>query len=392
MAEDGLIKLLRSLVRIPSVNPLLADDPSIGTEKPMAEALAALLADRGFRIEWHEVIAGRPNVIGRFGPNTPKRSLLIESHIDTQGVQGMTVPPFEGLVRDGRLFGRGACDTKGPMAAALWALSPAMLDRVASAGVQIVYVGAIGEEKGNVGAEQLVDLGLGADEALVLEPTELAIVHAHKGTLWYEVDVRGRAAHGSNPEAGVSAIRGMLRAIEEIEREIAAARNCHDDSALGGPSVNVGVIRGGSSINMVPDHCVIEVDRRTVPGEDSARILRDLRERLTRLQESGAIIEWRLTPINDGAPFHTGADTSLIRRLATSCASKGVAPRIMGAAWYSDAGPLSRTCKDIAVFGPGSIRQAHTADEYIDIAELQRGCDILRDFLRRVADEAESYA
>jgi acetylornithine deacetylase/succinyl-diaminopimelate desuccinylase family protein len=392
MAEEGLIELLRSLVRIPSVNPLLTDNPLIGTEKPMAEALAEHLDARGFRIEWHEVISGRPNVVGRFGPDAPKRSLLIESHIDTQGIQGMTVPPFEGVSRDGRIYGRGACDTKGPMAAALWALSPALLDRVASAGVQIIYVGAIGEEKGNVGAEQLVDLGIGADEALVLEPTELAIVHAHKGTLWYELEVLGRAAHGSNPDEGVSAIRGMARAMEEIEREIDAARHIHRDTALGAPTVNIGLIRGGSSINIVPDRCVVEVDRRTVPGEDNARILEDLRAKLTRLQALGAIHAWRLTPIKDGAPFHTGADTPLIRRLAAGCAALGVDPHVAGAAWYSDAGPLSRTCREIAVFGPGSIRQAHTADEYIDVAELQRGCDIVREFLRRSADEAEVLA
>lgn len=389
MADSNLIALLQALVRIPSVNPVLAEDPQIGTEKPLAEFLARRLESMGFRIDWHEPIAGRPNVVGRFGPDNPRRSLLIESHLDTQGIHGMTVPPFTAELRDGRIYGRGACDTKGPMAAALWALTPELLDALADAGVHVLYVGAIGEEKGNVGAEQLVDLEIGADEALILEPTECAIVHAHKGTLWYEVEIRGRAAHGSTPDQGLSAIKAMALAMEEIEMEAERARLTHQNLALGPPTLNIGMIRGGSSINIVPDRCVIEVDRRTVPGEDNRKILDAVRSSLTRLQAMGALHQWSLTPIKEGSPFETPADTPLVRRLAASCEALGVRARTEGAGWYSDAGPFARTCREVAVFGPGSIRQAHTADEYIEVTELQRGSDVLHEFLRRLAAEVK---
>lgn len=392
MADEGLIHLLRKLVAIPSVNPMLSDDPKIGTEQPMAEFLAAHLKEKGFQVEWHEITKGRPNVVGRFGPKSPKRSLLIESHLDTQGIHGMTVPPFDGGVRDNRLYGRGSCDTKGPMAAALWALTPEVLNQLAGADVQLIYVGAVGEEKGNVGAEQLVDLGVGADEALILEPTELAIVHAHKGTLWYEVELHGRAAHGSNPQHGLNAVRAMTHVMDDIERELEQALAKHHNKLLGPPSVNIGLIRGGSSINIVPDQCVLEVDRRTVPGEDNRVILGEIRAGLIRLQALNAIAGWELTPIKEGTPFETPADTRLVQRLSTACRTCNVPARTEGAAWYSDAGPFARSCREVAVFGPGSIRQAHTADEYIELSSLQQGCEILRQFLRDLADEVKGSA
>lgn len=389
MAEQALIELLRALVSIPSVNPLLADDPRIGTEKPLAEFLAEHLRRKRFDVAWHEITPGRPNVVGRFGPAAPRRSLLIESHLDTQGIHGMTVPPFDGIVREGRLYGRGACDTKGPMAAALHALDEPILHRLAAAGCQVVYVGAVGEEKGNVGAEQLVDLDVGADEALVLEPTELAIVHAHKGAMWFEVEVRGRAAHGSNPDLGVSAVRGMAAAMEMIHRQVDEERARRGNPLLGHATVNIGLIRGGSSINIVPDRCVIEVDRRVLPGEDNAAILRQVREGLAALQAQGVITGWDVRPIKDGLPFETTVTSRLVQRLGASCGDEGVAARTEGAAWYSDAGPFSRTCPEVAVFGPGSIKQAHTADEYIELDSLARGRAILSRFLVRLAEELE---
>ncbi|MCO5060965.1 MAG: M20/M25/M40 family metallo-hydrolase [Kiritimatiellae bacterium] len=160
MADEQLIQLLRQLVAIPSVNPALADDPAIGSEAPLAQFLADHLAEKGFSIERHEIVPGRPNVVARRGPL--RRSAPFSSrHLDTQGIHGMTVPPFSGELRDGRIYGRGACDMKGPMAAALHALTPEVLDALAAAGVQLIFVGAVGEEKGNVGARQLVEWGSG---------------------------------------------------------------------------------------------------------------------------------------------------------------------------------------------------------------------------------------
>jgi acetylornithine deacetylase/succinyl-diaminopimelate desuccinylase family protein len=386
--DPGLVELLRKLVSIPSVNPELAGDPAIAGEKRLAEFLAGELERRGFRIEWREIIRGRPNLLAWRSPARSTRRLLLEAHLDTQGVHGMTVPPFDAVISGGRLYGRGACDMKGPMAGALHALTPEVLNALAAAGVEVVFVGAIGEERGNVGAEQLASSGLGADEAIVLEPTELNIVHAHKGTYWFEVETRGRAAHGSSPEMGLNAVKGMMEVIARIDAQTEAARAARRHKTLGQPTVNFGVVHGGTSTNVVPDRCVLEVDRRLLPGEDCASIRAEISRALDQMQAAGRIAGWALRSIKEGVPFETDAGSRLIRRLADACATEGVNAAVEGAAWFSDAGPLSRTCREIAVFGPGSIAQAHTADEYIELSSLQRGSDILRVFFEKLAREA----
>jgi len=384
--KPNVVELTRKLVSIPSVNPVLADDPNISGEHRLADFVGEYLTRQGFKVTRHEAIRGRPNIVAVFGPDKPRKRLMIEAHLDTQGIHGMTVPPFEGVIKDGRLYGRGACDMKGPMAAALVNLTPERLEELASAGVQIQFVAAIGEETGNLGALELVDLEIGADELVVLEPTDLHVVHAHKGAFWFEVEIKGVAAHGSNPDKGVSAIRGMSRVINLLyqQTENVALRN----ELLGRATVNVGIIRGGTSINIVPDRCVIEVDRRTIPGENSNEILARLRDGIADLVKEGVITQGEARRIKEGVPFETTAESPLVKRLSRACTENRVAPITEGAAWYSDAGPFSKTCGQVAVFGPGSIRQAHTADEYIDLAELQTGADILDNFLKLTARES----
>lgn len=380
-----VVSLTRKLVSIPSVNPVLADDPSISGEHRLAEYLSEYLRQRNFRVDFHEAIRGRPNVVGTFGPLAPKRRLIIEAHLDTQGIHGMTVPPFDGGIKDGRLYGRGACDMKGPMAAALVNLTPQILQQLSGAGVQLVFIAAIGEETGNIGALELVDADVGADEILVLEPTDLHVVHAHKGAFWFEVEVKGIAAHGSNPGKGLSAIQGMSRVIDMIYRQTdgVSIRN----PLLGRSTVNVGIIRGGTSINIVPERCVIEVDRRTLPGEKSDEIIGLVREGIAAMITGGQLVHGEVRRIKEGVPFETTADSALVRRLCCACSDHAVQPVTEGAAWYSDAGPFSKTCREVAVFGPGSITQAHTADEYIEISELIKGAAIIESFLHLTARE-----
>lgn len=268
---------------------------------------------------------------------------------------------------------------KGPMAAALVNFTPARIAALAHAGVQLMFIGAIGEETGNIGARELVADGIGADEILVLEPTDAHIVHAHKGAFWFEVEAVGLAAHGSNPDKGVSAIASMGKIITLLQRQVDASRLEHE--VLGRPTVNFGIVRGGTSINIVPDSCVVSVDRRTVPGETAEKILDKLRDGVKRLVRDGQLVDARIRIIKDGPPFETTADSSLVKRLSAAIKKNGVKPVTEGAAWYSDAGPFAATCREVAVFGPGSIRQAHTADEFIEIGELRKGAQIMGTFL-----------
>lgn len=383
--EREPIQLLRTLVGIPSVNPALADDPAVRGEKRFASFLADGLASRGFRIEWLEKTPDRPNVIARIGAATPRYRIAIEGHTDTQGIHGMTVAPFAAEIRDGRLYGRGACDTKGPIVAALCAMDDETISLLERAGIELVFIAAMGEERGNLGAEEVVESGFHADEAIVLEPTGLNIVHAHKGTFWFEVEVCGRAAHGSQPEKGLSAVLAMRRVIDLVMEQTAAEQRVKRSTLLGTATANIGVIRGGASINIVPDRCVIEVDRRTLPGDDGPAILNRLREAIGVLQRAGELTSFDVRLIKDTAPFETSSDSPLVRGLIKAVEALGPKPTAGGVGWYSDAGPFSRACKQVAVFGPGHIEQAHTADEYIDLDQLLRGTEALRGYLRSAA-------
>jgi acetylornithine deacetylase ArgE len=386
VTAKGPRALLEELVRIPSVSPSYTDDATIAGEQRIAEYVAAYLAERNFEIIMDEAEPGRPNLVATHGSDDASQTLLVEAHLDTVGVAGMTRSPFVLTEEDGRLYGRGACDTKGPLAAALWAMQPDVLAALSARGWRLVFVGAMGEEEGNRGAERLVERGLvRADEALILEPTELAVVHAHKGALWFEVEVKGRAGHGSAPDRGLSAIEGMQRVIQWLQQDTRAAP-VPAHPALGEPTVNIGRIEGGMATNVIPDRCRIQVDRRSLPAERHEDLLQRIREELERLQVEGGIHGFALRVLKDSPPFETSADTRLARRLAESSRRVGVDVRTAGTSWFSDAGPLSRVCDHVVVFGPGSIREAHTAEEYIDLQSLQTGSDILLDLLQHLGE------
>ena len=376
MNRSAAADLLRSLLAIPSVNPALAEDDALRGEKRMVDWLEPWFAARGFRTERVGATPGRPNLLARFGAEAPRKTILFESHLDTVGVAGFVGDPFTMRAAGSRLHGRGACDTKGPLAAFMAALDDETLAAAAGAGIQVAWLGAIGEETGNLGAEEAVAGGLRADECVVLEPTDLRIVHAHKGACWFTVATRGRAAHASDPARGDNAILKMPAVWKALEEEAAAAGQARAHGILGKPTVSVGTIRGGTGTNVVPDRCEIQVDRRLLPGETAAGVLDDIRRRLAPVP--GGV---EIALLKEGLPFHTDPGAELVRRFSAALAGAGIAPAREGAAWCSDAGVLAGACGQTIVWGPGAIAQAHTCDEYIEAAALDNGCETVRRFL-----------
>src|SRR5690606_18547916 len=264
--SSAVVRLLGELIALPSVNPAFvpAGDPRAG-EARVAECLAAHARRAGLEVEFQDVLPGRRNVLVRCTPTGAVRQrILLAPHLDTVGSLDGSDAIFTPVITDGRVWGRGACDTKGSVAAMFWAL----LDLARSprrgrpSETEIIFAGLVDEETCQRGSRALVRSGLKADLGIVGEPTRLAVVSAHKGDIWARLEVRGQAAHGACPDRGRSAIRTMARAVVLLEGEYAGQIRARRHPLLGHPTINVGTIRGGTQANIGPDRCVIEVDRR----------------------------------------------------------------------------------------------------------------------------------
>jgi len=371
--------LLRRLIAIPSVNP----DGDPGTdrtgEKECAEYVGGFLGALGADVRYDEVLPGRPNVIARF-PSTPgKPRVLLAPHTDTVGVGGMTVDPFGGELRDGRIFGRGACDTKGTMAAMLWALRDLGAERLANLDIEVTFAGLMGEESGQPGSRDFARRYRGQYAfALVGEPTGCQIVHKHKGTLWVTLTTRGKAVHGSTPELGINAIARMapvVTALDTTFRERLAAPE-FADPVLGSPTINPGLCRGGTRSNIVPERCTLSLDMRVTPALAARGALAFLTGFLDEIGFDGEI-----RPTLECRPLDVPADHPFVRRLR----ALPQAPECVGAPWFCDAAVLAEGDIPAVAAGPGSIAQAHTADEWITLEALESGAAFYRDFLTSAA-------
>lgn len=361
-------ELLQELIRIPSVNP----DGDPGTpetgEKRIAEYLAAFLRELGAEVELHEVLPDRPNVVARFsssGGHKPR--LLLAPHTDTVSVGGMTIAPFGGEIRDGRIWGRGASDTKGSLAAMLWALRESR-DLLAGLSHEIWFAGLMGEEAGLYGSTDLA-ARMSFDFVIVGEPTGLQIVNATKGSTWMTLRTRGTAVHASQPHLGENAIYKMSDVVRCIRDEIAPSLQSLRDPALGVPTISLGTIRGGTKSNIVPDFCEATLDMRTVPGQEIESVRAKLLATCPDLE----------TDVWQAAPMTTAPDHPVIRILE-SCGAKCVT-----APWFCDAASFGERGMPAVALGPGSIDQAHTKDEFLAIADLEAGVDFFQRFFKALA-------
>jgi len=374
---EDVVRLLQALVRIPSVNPEGDPGTELVGEQAIAEFVAEFLSGIGAAARLEEVLPGRPNVIGHFASDAPdKPKILLAPHLDTVGVGGMVVDPFGGEVRDGKLYGRGACDTKGTMAAMLWALKELGAEAIAKLGAEVTFVAFCGEETGQPGSLHFGQHYRGAyDFAVVGEPTGCDIVHKHKGTLWATLTSHGTAAHGSKPELGDNAIMKLLPVLQALDTQFRERMRAAEfaDPVLGSPTINIGQIVGGTRANIVPDSCRASIDFRITPALAAAGP-RKLLEDFVHEVGGGAIrVEVKL----ETTALNTDAANPFVQKL---CALPG-SPKCVGASWFCDAAILAKAGIAGVAAGPGSIDQAHTKDEWIAIDALQEGVQFYRNFL-----------
>ncbi len=375
-----VVRLLRDLIALPSVNPafLPAGDPRTG-EARMADFLAATAARAGLSVEFQDVVPARRNVLIRLGPTGPvRRRVLLAPHLDTVGEPALDAQ-LQPRIQDGRVWGRGACDTKGCVAAMLMALLRVAKGGARPAETELVFLGLVDEENGQAGSRTYAGLArrpeFRADLAVVGEPTRLEVVTSHKGDVWLQLRAKGVAAHGATPHLGRNAVHLMARVVDALETRYRAdlARRSHP--LLGSPTVNVGSIHGGTQPNIVPAECVITVDRRTLPGETEAGVRREIR---AVLKAAGLVVEFDNLRTALCEALETDPELPAVVQLCRVAGRK----RTVGVHYFCDAAPLSAGGIPAVVFGPGDIAQAHTDAEWIAVRALERGTDILERFLR----------
>jgi acetylornithine deacetylase/succinyl-diaminopimelate desuccinylase-like protein len=368
-------KLLCELIALPSVNPafLPAGDPRAG-EQRVADFVAASAARAGLEVEFQEVFPGRSNVLARLAPaGRIRQRVVLAPHLDTVG--GASPEIFQPRENGGRLHGRGACDTKGSIAAMLTALTELALSPQRPKHTEVILTGLADEENGQGGSRALVAKGFQADLAIVGEPTRLRVVTAHKGDLWLQLETRGKAAHGSRPELGRNAVHEMARIVDLLETTYAAALRRRQHPLLGHPTVSVGAIAGGSQPNIVPDRCRISIDRRTVPRETESAVRREIQALLKKHRLNARLLNIRNAPC---PALETDPNLPLVRRFLASTRQT----RPAGVDYFCDAAVLAGGGVPSVVFGPGDIAQAHTADEWISLRELGTAAAMLFSFLQ----------
>jgi acetylornithine deacetylase len=343
-------------------------------EGELAGHLSEYLQKHGLDVEMVEVSTGRPNLFARVDVGASE-TVLLEAHMDTVGTENMAIEPFTPAIRDGRVYGRGACDTKGSLAAFVHAVT-SLLEADRKFSRNVVLAAVVDEEYGFTGATQAVNAGLRADFGIVGEPTRLRIVRAHKGVVRWNITATGVAAHSAYPDRGRNAIYSMARLVSQLEQYASTLVDGAAHPLLGPPTLSVGVIQGGQAVNIVPDRCSIQVDRRTIPAETSESVLRPLQE-LTKPM-SGVELE---PPFLDVPGMEVPPGSPAVAHLEE--AIRGViGESVAEAAHYAtDAGIYNAAGIPTVVFGPGDIHQAHTDTEYLDLEEFQQAIRIIQALL-----------
>ena len=358
--------MTRQLIRIPSENPP-------GGEGEIAEFIAEKLKDLGLTVRVYEFKPGRPSVVGLLSGVNEKPTLMFNGHIDTVPVGDKdlwSVYPFEGVLRDGRIYGRGAADMKGALAAMIASVKAIVESEVNLRG-RLILTFVADEEVTGYGTRDLIRRGYRADFAIVGEPNELNVQTAHKGVLWLKVVTRGKAAHASIPHQGVNAIYRMADfclALEKMNSLLAEKKH----TLLGPPTINVGTIKGGIKTNIVPDYCEVTIDRRLIPGEKPIDVKREIEETLESLGGKTSKLQTQVEVINVAEPSETPQD-ELIVQVARKAVREviGRDPGVTGFTATCDMRFLVNEAGiPTIILGPGSLRQAHVIDEYVEVEQV----------------------
>ncbi len=369
--------LLANLVRIPSVNENREQADREQAEGRVSEFIESFLAGIGMSVTRYPLSPGRDNLVASWPEQRSDESFALQAHMDTVGTANMTVDPFGAEIRDGKMWGRGTCDTKGSMAAFLSAL------KIAAGwgcpfGATIRFVATAGEETGCAGATALAEAGFHVDVVVVGEPTRCRLVTAHKGVYWAELRAAGRSCHASMPHLGHNAVFAMSRALRSIEEQYIPKLIGGTHPFLGHPTLSVGTINGGVATNIVPADCRATLDFRLLPGQDAGAVRTDF---LSKLEEAVPDEHFELADMHVQPGIDTPADDPRVRRLLSACEARTGQTGPEGVHFYADSGPFSAAGIISVLLGPGDIAQAHTAAEFLELDQLYLATEIALDWL-----------
>ena len=378
---DYLETVLSDLVRIDSTNPALGEDGHGAGEEEIATYVADVMHDIGLEVDHWAPAPGRPNVVGVLRGNGEGRSLMWNAHTDTVGVEGMDAP-FEPTRRNGRLYGRGAQDMKGSLAAQLIA-AQVLHDSDTTLAGDLVVAAVADEEHKSLGTEALVDR-YDADGAIVTEPTDLQLVRAHKGFVWIDVQTHGRAAHGSRPAEGIDANMHMGRVLARLEELGHSLSHQEEHALVGAPSLHAGQLRGGSAPSVYAAECRLRMERRTVPGESAEEALQEVQGILNALSEKDDAFEAEAEIAFSREPLETPADASISTTVRESLSSvlDAEPPPDTGASFWTDAALLAEAGTETVVLGPKGAG-LHTTEEWVDLTSVAQLTEVLVHTARR---------
>ena len=381
--EGEAAKLLAELVKIDSVNPF---EKRTGGEGEIAEFIRKKLSSYGMAATLQKVRGTRANAVGILRGSGEGKSLMLNGHIDTVGVQSMVIDPFGAKVDSkGQLHGRGASDMKGSVASMMAAIKLLADEGVRLKG-DLIFTGVIDEEYLSIGTAAVIRK-YRSDAAIVGEPTSLNVGLAHRGYVWAEVEVKGKASHGSVPEKGVDAIVEMGRLISEIPSLQEGYRGLKHP-LLGNPKIHASVIEGGTEWAMVPESCRLRVERRTLPGEEGDILVEELERTIAEISKKHPTFRATVKKFFEQEPMEISRKEAVVKAVASSYSDvTGKLPKYVGVTYWADAALLANRAKiPTVLFGPGDIRVAHSADEYVSLEEVELGTRIFAAAIRKYCE------
>ncbi len=376
------VSVLKELVKINSVNPFEGKGDG---EAEISEFIGSKLRSYGAQVRLQKVKGKRTNVIGMMKGTGGGRNLMLNGHIDTVGVTAETKNPFGAVIDSkGRLHGRGACDMKGSIASMLGAIKSLAESGTPLKG-DLIFTGVIDEEYKSAGTNAIIR-EYTSDAAVVGEPTSLDIAIAHKGYAWVGVEVHGRAAHGSVPEKGIDAIveaSKLVGRLSELQKTFESKRH----PLLGYPKMHMSIIAGGTEWSIVPETCSIRMERRTLPAEPMDVAVKEVKKVVRELSAEDPDFNATVTDFFGQPALDISRSEPVVRALASAYkVVVGHKPRIVGVPYWTDAALLVSKGIPTCLFGPGDIRLAHSADEYVPLKEVEEGSLIFEQAIRSFCD------